>query len=252
MHVVLIEDDRALGRELVNILETNGHDVIWCHHAAIAHVSRLGKNIILFGLGSSGRAGMNTLVRMCQISEAPVLALVATTGQADLEQLRRGGELLEDCKVRPVDRRELLEKVELVAQKAAVRSKRVVVAIDVTISFEARAVWVGDKEVSLTTKEFEVLTVLAHQAGRVVSRRRIEEKVWGASSCGLSRSLDVHMATLRAKLDRPDLIQTVRGYGYRFGSPAGAPRAQRAVEPSPSSRSAKTLAMRPRELSPTG
>jgi DNA-binding response OmpR family regulator len=87
----------------------------------------------------------------------------------------------------------------------------------VTINLDARTVRVGERQVPLTTKEFDVLAVFARNAGAAVSRRRIMNEVWGDVNLAVSRSLDVHMTALRTKLGCRELLQTIRGYGYRFG-----------------------------------
>lgn len=69
----------------------------------------------------------------------------------------------------------------------------------------------------LTPKEFDVLAVLAGQAGTAISRQRLLDEIWGDAYLAVSRSLDVHMTQLRAKLARPELLVTIRGFGYRFG-----------------------------------
>jgi DNA-binding response OmpR family regulator len=77
--------------------------------------------------------------------------------------------------------------------------------------------------VTLTRKEFQVLALLATSGGAVCTRSRIVAEVWGRSWAGANRTLDVHVATLRTKLGRADLVQTVRGVGYRLGVPDGDP-----------------------------
>ncbi len=83
-----------------------------------------------------------------------------------------------------------------------------------TVTLDGRAV-------PLTRKEFQVLALLASSGGAVCTRSRIVAEVWGRSWAGANRTLDVHVATLRTKLGRPELVQTVRGVGYRLGLPGG-------------------------------
>ena len=83
-----------------------------------------------------------------------------------------------------------------------------------------RRVQVAGSEVELTPKEFDVLAILAAEAGTAVSRQRLMDEVWGDAYLAVSRSLDVHIAQLRAKLDRPELLVTIRGFGYRLGDDA--------------------------------
>ncbi len=79
-------------------------------------------------------------------------------------------------------------------------------AADVEVDLDARRVTVGGAEVRLTTKEFEVLAALA-----------LMDEVWGDAFLAVSRSLDVHLTQVRAKLGRPEVLTTIRGFGYRFG-----------------------------------
>jgi DNA-binding response OmpR family regulator len=98
----------------------------------------------------------------------------------------------------------------------------VVVLDEVTIDLHRHAVTVAGRSVTLTRKEFQVLALLASSGGAVCTRNRIVAEVWGRSWAGANRTLDVHIATLRTKLGRADLVQTVRGVGYRLGLPEAA------------------------------
>jgi DNA-binding response OmpR family regulator len=88
---------------------------------------------------------------------------------------------------------------------------------DVEIDLGARKVHSGGREVALTAKEFDVLAVLAARRGTAVSRQQVMDEVWGDAHLAVSRSLDVHLTQLRAKLAAPGLVVTIRGYGYRLG-----------------------------------
>jgi DNA-binding response OmpR family regulator len=88
---------------------------------------------------------------------------------------------------------------------------------DVEIDLVKRRVLVAGKDIGLTTKEFEVLAALAAWPGAAVSRQQVMDQVWGDANVAHSRALDVHITQIRAKLDRPGLLQTIRGYGYRLG-----------------------------------
>jgi two-component system, OmpR family, response regulator MtrA len=87
---------------------------------------------------------------------------------------------------------------------------------ELCIDFRRRSVAVAGAEVELRTLEFELLTELVRNAGRVVTRDRLLERVWGVSFAGGTRTVDVHIAQLRKKLGSPNPIQTVRGVGYRI------------------------------------
>ena len=89
---------------------------------------------------------------------------------------------------------------------------------DVRVDLDARTVEVDGKPVTLTQKEFELVEALLERPGAAVSRQQLMDRIWGDAFVAVSRTLDVHMTGLRAKLNRPGLIATIRGYGYRWGS----------------------------------
>ncbi|MYS72029.1 DNA-binding response regulator, partial [Streptomyces sp. SID5926] len=115
----------------------------------------------------------------------------------------------------------LLARIEAVTRRTAAarapRGARTVRVGDVEIALDARQVRVDGAEVELTTKEFDVLAVLARRAGTAVSREQVLDEVWGDAYHAVSRSLDVHLTQLRAKLGRPELLTTIRGFGFRLG-----------------------------------
>lgn len=111
----------------------------------------------------------------------------------------------------------LLDGIERIVQRAVEPPTHVVEFMDVTIDLERRTIRAGDEMPKLTAREFEVIAVLARRPGHAVSRGEILEAVWGVDTPRTSRVLGVHMTALRSKIDRPGLIETVHGFGYRFG-----------------------------------
>jgi DNA-binding response OmpR family regulator len=87
---------------------------------------------------------------------------------------------------------------------------------DLEIDLDARRVSTDGGEIELTAKEFDILAVLARNQGVAVSRQRLLDEVWGDAYLAVSRSLDVHLTGLRAKLGRPGLVATIRGFGFRL------------------------------------
>lgn len=125
----------------------------------------------------------------------------------------------EASRARPVTVRDLLRHAASTAQGVVPEGgeAKVVQVRDIVIDFESRTVQVGHDSVKLTGTQFEILAILARNAGRAISRREIMQRIWGNVDAGLSRSLDVHLTALRAKLQRPSFLHTIRGFGYRFG-----------------------------------
>ncbi|QNP74260.1 response regulator transcription factor [Streptomyces roseirectus] len=218
MRVLLAEDDDGVAGALTEALYDAGHqpdrvrrgeDVLTRHRQA---------DLLLLDLGLPDLDGLDVLRKLRAVSALPVLVL---TARGDERSVVRGLRLgADDYLVKPVRLAELLARIEAVARRAAALAapeRRTVRAGDVEVDLEARRVRVGDGEVRLTTKEFEILAALASRAGAAVSRQQLLDEVWGDAYLAVSRSLDVHITQLRAKLGRPGVLTTIRGFGYRFG-----------------------------------
>jgi len=100
---------------------------------------------------------------------------------------------------------------------AAAAPADVVEIEDLRVDLTARRATVGGSEIALTAKEFDILAALARRPGAAVSRQQLLDEVWGDAYLAVSRSLDVHLTSLRNKLGRPGLLATIRGFGYRLG-----------------------------------
>ncbi|MFF9809270.1 response regulator transcription factor [Streptomyces coeruleorubidus] len=218
MRVLLAEDDDGVAGALTEALYDNGHlparvrrgeDVLARHRQA---------DLLLLDLGLPDLDGLEVLRKLRAVSPLPVVVL---TARGDERSVVRGLRLgADDYLVKPVRLAELLARIDAVTRRAAAPSApaaRTVRAGDVEVDLDARRVLVGGAEVRLTTKEFEVLAALAARAGTAVSRQQLMDEVWGDAFLAVSRSLDVHLTQVRAKLGRPEVLTTIRGFGYRFG-----------------------------------
>ncbi|MFL9652444.1 response regulator transcription factor [Streptomyces sp. PB17] len=219
MQILLAEDDDGVAGALVEVLYDHGHitrrvtrgsDVLTYHRSS---------DLLLLDLGLPDVDGLEVLRRLRAVSDLSVLVL---TARGDERSVVRGLRLgADDYLVKPVRLTELLARIEAVTRRtAAARTPRTARAVrvgDVEIALDARQVRVGGAEVELTTKEFDVLAVLARRAGTAVSREQVLDEVWGDAYHAVSRSLDVHLTQLRAKLGRPELLTTIRGFGFRLG-----------------------------------
>jgi DNA-binding response OmpR family regulator len=218
VRVLLAEDDDGVAGALTEALYDNGHlparvrrgeDVLARHRQA---------DLLLLDLGLPDLDGLEVLRKLRAVSALPVVVL---TARGDERSVVRGLRLgADDYLVKPVRLAELLARIDAVTRRAAAPSApapRTVRAGDVEVDLEARRVLVGGAEVRLTTKEFEVLAALAARAGTAVSRQQLMDEVWGDAFLAVSRSLDVHLTQVRAKLGRPEVLTTIRGFGYRFG-----------------------------------
>ncbi|MEU5627027.1 MULTISPECIES: response regulator transcription factor [Streptomyces] len=219
MQILLAEDDDGVAGALVEVLYDHGHitrrvtrgrDVLTYHRSS---------DLLLLDLGLPDVDGLEVLRRLRAVSDLSVLVL---TARGDERSVVRGLRLgADDYLVKPVRLTELLARIEAVTRRTAATrtppTARTVRIGDVEIALDARQVRVDGAEVELTTKEFDVLAALARRAGTAVSREQVLDEVWGDAYHAVSRSLDVHLTQLRAKLGRPELLTTIRGFGFRLG-----------------------------------
>lgn len=214
---MIVEDD-GVASALVEVLGSHGHRATRCCLGADALTAHHDADLVLLDLGLPDIEGLEVLRRLRRVSAVPVLVLTARGDERSVVRGLRCG--TDDYVVKPIRLGELLARMEVVTRRSAARGaspQQVVRVADVCVDLDARTVEVAGEPVALTTKEFEVLAVLIRRAGNAVSQQQIMDEVWGDAYLAVSRSLDVHLATVRAKLGRPGLLHTIRGFGYRFG-----------------------------------
>ncbi|MGH3568218.1 MAG: response regulator transcription factor [Pseudonocardia sp.] len=227
MHILLVEDDDRIVAALRPALHRHGITTTRLSRGrgAVDHLADV--DVVLLDLGLPDIDGIDVCRAIRDASEVPVI-VVSARGEIDnrILGLHCGAD---DYLVKPYDVGELLARVHAVLRRrgpgaAPGEPVGVVVVEEVSIDLARHTVTVGGRPVGLTRKEFQVLALLAGARGAVCTRNRIVAEVWGRSWAGANRTLDVHVATLRTKLGRPELVQTVRGVGYRLGAPDPGPQ----------------------------
>ncbi|HLU56014.1 MAG TPA: response regulator transcription factor [Pseudonocardia sp.] len=218
MQVLVVEDDDGVAGAVVEALATHGHRVERVGRAVDVWPHLRGADLVLLDLGLPDGDGMEVLRRLRRVTTTPVLVLTARDAERDVVRgLRLGAD---DYLVKPVRLRELLARVDAVVRRtraAAAAPADVVEIEDLRVDLTARRATVGGSEIALTAKEFDILAALARRPGAAVSRQQLLDEVWGDAYLAVSRSLDVHLTSLRNKLGRPGLLATIRGFGYRLG-----------------------------------
>ncbi|PKW14649.1 response regulator transcription factor [Saccharopolyspora spinosa] len=218
MRVLLVEDDDGVANALVEVLAAHGHRPTRVSRGADALTRHREHDLVLLDLGLPDADGLDVLRKLRRIGPIPVVVLTARGEERMVVRGLRSG--ADDYLVKPVRMAELLARIEAVARRGrlpgAVADE--VQVGEVHVDLRTRQVRVDGRDVELTPKEFDVLAVLAGEAGSAVSRQRLMDEVWGDAYLAVSRSLDVHIAQLRGKLGRPELLVTIRGFGYRFGA----------------------------------
>jgi len=217
VRVLLVEDDdrvaaalrTALGRQQIEVVRLAGGRDVVSHLAGI--------DVVLLDLGLPDVDGIEVCRRIRAAGDTPVI-VVSARGEVDdrILGLHSGAD---DYLVKPYDAGELVARIHTVLRRRPTGSTADVVDLPggVVVDLARREVRDDGSPVALSRKEFAVLALLARADGAVCSRERIVAEVWGRTWPGANRTLDVHVATLRTKLGRPELVATVRGVGYRLG-----------------------------------
>ena len=216
--ILVIEDDATIGRALEATLSSEGYDVIWCERAgdalqdARAHLPAL----VLLDLGLPDRDGIDVCRELRVL--APKSRIMMVTARADEVDAVVGLDAgADDYVMKPFRLGELLaRRAHLRRAEEEPAATRIEVE-GLTVDTLSRRVWCDGSEVELRPKEFELLALLAREAGRAVTRERIMEVVWDEYWFGSTKTLDMHILALRKKLDGCSVrITTLRHVGYRL------------------------------------
>jgi DNA-binding response OmpR family regulator len=214
--VLLVEDEPSVGELVRAYLTRDGYRVIWVRSGeeALAELDRHPIRLVLLDIGLPGMDGFDVCREMRARSDVPILMLTARDEEPDrIVGLEVGAD---DYITKPFSPRELVARMKAVLRRTEPQQRHDAFALgDVTLDRESHDVTVGGKPVDLTAKEFELLAFFMANAGVVVSRDLLLDRVWGQEYPGGTRTVDVHVAQLRRKLGRPELIRTLRGAGYK-------------------------------------
>lgn len=220
MRLLVVEDDEDVADELVLGLQRHGHQVDRVSTGAEALARYEGAELILLDLGLPDLDGFEVCRRLREMSNVPIIAVSARSAELDrVLGLRLGAD---DYIVKPYGFTELLARIEAVARRSGATASgsapdKVVIG-DLTIDGRTRRVTIEGSDVVLTRKEFDLLALLAGDPGALFTRERILADVWADNWVGATRTLDVHVAALRAKLGNKSWIETVRGVGFRLSA----------------------------------
>ncbi len=220
--VLIVEDEESYRDALGFMLEREGFEVLLAADGAegLAQFDRHGADIVLLDLMMPGLSGTEVCRRLRQRSTVPIIMVTARDAEIDkVVGLELGAD---DYVTKPFSHRELLARVRAVLRRGqdVELLPDVIEAGGVRMDVERHEVWVDGQGVKLALKEFELLEMLLRNAGRVMTRGQLIDRIWGADYVGDTKTLDVHVKRLRGKIEddpaHPRLLVTVRGLGYKF------------------------------------
>src|SRR5690554_2374133 len=218
--IVLVEDDPTISEPLTRALGREGYEVEWHGTGQGGVGAAASADLIILDLGLPDIDGVDVARRVRDRGlTVPILMLTARADEVDLVVGLDAG--ADDYVTKPFRLAELLARVRaLLRRRTGMDSTGELKAQGVRIDVAAHRAFLGDQELQLSSKEFDLLHVLVAQAGSVVSREQLMRDVWGAEPHAPSKTLDMHVSWLRRKLGddatSPRYITTVRGMGFRF------------------------------------
>jgi two-component system response regulator RegX3 len=217
VRILVVEDDDAIAEPLVKGLVHEGFEVDRAPTGKAALASDV-PDLVLLDLGLPDIDGYEVCRALRKRSEVPIIVITARGDEVDrVIGLELGAD---DYVVKPFGFRELIARIRAVNRRTSGRASEPAVVRVGTLEVDLRThrVTVDGSLVELTPKEFDLLALLASDPGAVKTRMEILEDVWDPHWYGPTKTLDVHVASLRKKLGAPGLVETVRGVGFRLRS----------------------------------
>jgi DNA-binding response OmpR family regulator len=214
VRILIVEDDDTIAQPLAEGLRREGFEVTRVASGEEALEAQL-PDLVLLDLRLPGMDGTEVCRRLRSRSEVPIIVVTAKGEEVDrVVGLELGAD---DYIVKPFGFRELLARIRAVMRRARPGSERSQLTVGaLEVDLRGRRAILDSTQLALTTKEFDLLALLASEPGAVVSRQRILREVWDTEWFGPTKTVDVHVASLRKKLGDPGWIETVRGVGLRL------------------------------------
>ena len=220
--ILIIEDEESYRDATAYMLQREGFDVSQAEDGVtgLAEFERNGADLVLLDLMMPGMPGTEVCRQLRARSNVPVIMVSARDSEIDkVVGLELGAD---DYVTKPFSHRELVARIRAVLRRGqdAELLPEVIEAGDVRMDVERHQVWVRGERVKLALKEFELLELLLRNAGRVMTRGQLIDRIWGADYVGDTKTLDVHGKRLRSKIEvdpaHPTQLVTVRGLGYKY------------------------------------
>ena len=220
--ILLVEDEASFSEPLSYLLDKEGYDVTVAETGpeAVALFDAEGADLVLLDLMLPGMSGIDVCRVLRSRSSVPIIMVTAKDSEIDkVVGLELGAD---DYVTKPYKSRELLARIRAVLRRRVDEdaAEAILSAGDVRMDVERHTVSVSGMDVAMPLKEFELLEMLLRNAGRVLTRGQLIDRVWGSDYVGDTKTLDVHVKRLRSKIEpdpsAPRHLVTVRGLGYKF------------------------------------
>ncbi len=215
---VLVVDDELRMRKLVaDFLSRDGYHILEAANgqAALELIAREKVDLVILDIMMPVQDGLAVCRDLRQNTAIPVIMLTARGDEAD--QLQAFALGADEYVVKPFSPKVLTARVNALFRRLEQNREETVGAAGLVIDQAARRVFVNDRQIELSPKEYDLLSYLTDNAGTALSRQQILDQVWTYDYCGDLRTVDTHITRLRTKLgETSSQIQTIRGYGYRY------------------------------------
>ncbi len=224
--ILIVEDEESLADPLAYLLRKEGFETSLAIDgpAALDEFEKGGIDLVLLDLMLPGMSGTEVCRRLRAVSSVPIIMVTARDSEIDkVVGLELGAD---DYVTKPYSTRELVARIRAVLRRGpeveeeASSDEQIIEGGRVKMDVERHTVLVDGQPVPMPLKEFDLLEYLMRNAGRVLTRGQLIDRIWGANYVGDTKTLDVHVKRLRTKIERepsrPTQLVTVRGLGYKF------------------------------------
>ena len=222
--ILVVDDDTALAEMIGIVLRSEGFEPAFCEDgdSALDEFRRVRPELVLLDLMLPGTDGIEVCARIREESGTPIIMLTARSDTSDVVKGLESG--ADDYIVKPFNPKELVARIRTRLRPSPATAVGSLTIGDLAIDVAGHEVRRGDTKINLTPLEFELLLALAAKPQQVFTREMLLEQVWGYHYKADTRLVNVHVQRLRANVeedpDNPRIVMTVRGVGYRAGSPA--------------------------------